>query len=91
MAAIGFDLPPASVVFRPRTVLFCLVTGVAVTVAAAVVPARRATRVSPLSAASGRSDDKDVALHRRVAGGAAVTLAGVGSLFLGLSGTSTTR
>ncbi|MEA2844288.1 MAG: putative transport system permease protein, partial [Actinomycetota bacterium] len=86
MAATGFDLPPASVVFRPRTVLACLMTGVAVTVAAAVVPARRATRVSPLSAASGRADDNDVAMHRRVAWGTAAAAAGVGSLFLGLYG-----
>jgi putative ABC transport system permease protein len=61
-------------------------TGVVVTVAAAVVPARRATKVSPLSAASGRANDTDVALHRRVASGTAVAAAGVGSLFLGLYG-----
>ena len=87
MAATGFDLPPASVVFRPRTALACLMTGVLVTVAAAVVPARRATKVSPLSAASGRADDADVAVHRRVAWGTAVAVAGVGSLLLGLYGT----
>ncbi len=87
MSATGFDLPPASVVFRPRTALACVMTGVAVTVAAAVVPARRATKVSPLSAASGRSDDSDVAIHRRVAWGTAVAVAGTASLFLGLYGT----
>jgi putative ABC transport system permease protein len=86
MAATGFDLPPATVAFRARTVLICLATGIGVTVAAAVVPALRATRVSPLSAANGRAEDADVATRRRLAFGAAVAVAGVASLFLGLYG-----
>ena len=58
MRTIGFELPSAPIVFRGRTAAMGLVAGVVVTVAAAVIPARRATQVSPMAAIVGRSADE---------------------------------
>ncbi len=86
MRMIGFELPAAPVVFRGRTAAMGLVAGVVVTVAAAVIPALRATKVSPMAAIVGRTGDEAAALGRRLVTGAAVTLLGLGSLFVGLFG-----
>ncbi len=86
MRMIGFELPSAPVVFRPRTAALGLVAGVAVTVAAAVIPARSATRVSPMAAILGRTGDDEGSAGRRVGIGLSVVLVALGSLFLGLFG-----
>jgi putative ABC transport system permease protein len=49
MKAAEIDLPQAGTVFSLRTVLVSLLVGVVVTVAAAVIPAVRATRVPPVA------------------------------------------
>jgi putative ABC transport system permease protein len=46
---VQIDLPHAGLVFSVRTVLVSLLVGVAVTVAAGIVPAVRATRVPPVA------------------------------------------
>jgi len=86
MRAIGFELPSAPIVFRGRTAALDLVAGVVVTVAAAVIPARRATKVSPMAAIVGRSPDEAVPVGRRLGAGATVTLLGLATLFVGLFG-----
>ncbi len=86
MRMIGFELPSAPVVFRGRTAALGLMAGVVVTVAAAVIPARRATRVSPMAAIVGRSSDEAGSVGRRVGAGLSVTLVGLGALFIGLFG-----
>jgi putative ABC transport system permease protein len=86
MRMIGFELPSAPVVFRGRTAALGLVAGVVVTVAAAIIPARRAMRVSPMAAIVGRTGDDAVPVGRRVSAGASVTLLGLASLFIGLFG-----
>jgi putative ABC transport system permease protein len=48
--AVGIDLPNAGLVFATRTVVVSLVLGVGVTLIAALTPALRATRVSPMAA-----------------------------------------
>ena len=48
--AIGLDLPSTDAVIKPRTVVVCLLTGVVVTLAGALGPALRATRVAPIEA-----------------------------------------
>ncbi|MDQ2825541.1 MAG: ABC transporter permease, partial [Actinomycetota bacterium] len=50
---MGFQLPPAPVVFRPRTALVGMLCGVVVTTLAAVPAARHATRVTPVGAIAG--------------------------------------
>jgi putative ABC transport system permease protein len=49
-SAMGFELPTASTVIEPRTIVVSLVVGTVVTLIASVLPARRATRVPPIAA-----------------------------------------
>jgi len=48
--SFGIDLPQAGTVFATRTVVVALVVGIVITLLAALRPALRATRVSPISA-----------------------------------------
>jgi putative ABC transport system permease protein len=48
--SFGIDLPQAGTVFAARTIVISLAVGVAITLAAALRPALRATRVPPISA-----------------------------------------
>src|SRR3954464_4181751 len=48
--ALGIDLPTTSLVLEPRTVIVCLLVGTLVTLAGALAPAIRATRVAPVEA-----------------------------------------
>ena len=48
--AVGVDLPTTDAVVKARTVVVCLATGVLVTLAGALGPALRATRVAPIEA-----------------------------------------
>ncbi len=50
MDAIGFSLPSTSMQVLPRTIWVSLLVGVVVTVVAAYVPARRATKALPVEA-----------------------------------------
>ena len=48
--AFGIDLPQASMVIQPRTIVVALALGIVVTLLASVSPARRATRIAPVAA-----------------------------------------
>jgi len=48
--ALGIDLPTTSLVLETRTVIVCLLVGTLVTLAGALAPAVRATRVAPVEA-----------------------------------------
>jgi putative ABC transport system permease protein len=50
MDVVGFSLPSTSTQLEPRTIWLSLLVGTLVTVAAAFVPARRATKVLPVEA-----------------------------------------
>jgi putative ABC transport system permease protein len=47
---VGFTLPNTGLLFKPRTIIVCLVVGTGVTMLASLRPARRATRVPPIAA-----------------------------------------
>lgn len=86
MSALGMDLPAGSIVLLPRTVIAAIVVGTSVTVASAVFPAVRASRIPPIAAL------RDVALdrtgqtwHRLVLGGL-ITGLGILSFAVGLTG-----
>ncbi|MBI3649293.1 MAG: FtsX-like permease family protein [Actinobacteria bacterium] len=81
----GLELPPTSLVVEPRTVIVSLLVGTAITVAAAVAPARRASRVAPLEALR-ESSAPSASLRRRVIVGGLVTAGGLGALAGGLFG-----
>jgi putative ABC transport system permease protein len=76
LAGIGAELPTGSLVVRPATLVLSLVTGVAVTLLAALGPAFRATRVRPLAALREIAVDRAGASRRRVLCGLAVLVAG---------------
>ena len=84
LRAFGLTTPTTAVVFQPRTAVVSLLAGGLVTAVAAVQPARRATRVSPLVAISGGPGDDDASLRRRLVGGGATTAAGAAALAAGL-------
>ncbi len=48
--AVGFGLPTTGIVVKPRTVVIALTVGIVTTLLAALIPALRATRVSPIAA-----------------------------------------
>jgi len=50
LVSFGIDLPQAGTVFKTRTIIVSLLVGVLITVAAALRPARRATRIPPIAA-----------------------------------------
>ena len=48
--AFGVDLPSASMVVEPRTIIVALALGIVVTLIASISPARRATQIAPVAA-----------------------------------------
>ena len=82
-SAFGFGIPSTALIIAPRTIIVGLVVGIVVTVGAALIPARRASRIPPIAAlrevhAPARS------LATRVAAGTAVTGIGAALIALGL-------
>ena len=57
----GADIPSGPLVLAPSTVVIAMITGTAVTLAAAVLPARSATRVAPVAALSSQHEQPDSA------------------------------
>lgn len=92
---IGIGLPSTSPVLESRTVIVALLTGIVVTLAGAVMPALRATRVAPIEALREGVAVPPSRLHRWVpvlAG--VVALAGVALVLAGLlseGGSTTTK
>ena len=84
LSAIGVDLATASLQIRPRTILVGLVAGTAVTVLASILPARRATRVSPVEAMREAVPPPTAVSVARVGAGLGMTLVGIGVLLVGL-------
>src|SRR6266540_4094447 len=50
LSAFGLEIPAGGIVLTPRTVLVSLLTGVLVSTASAVLPARRAAKAPPIAA-----------------------------------------
>jgi putative ABC transport system permease protein len=85
LGVMGIDIPAGGLVFAPRTVAVALIAGIGVTVVAALFPARRAGRVSPIAAMtdSPTSEAAGGSSRRAVAGGGVLAL-GIAALFVGL-------
>ena len=80
----GLDLSGQSLLFAPRTVIVAYVVGVAVTVAAAWLPARRTSRIAPVQAMRDDIALPESSMHRRFWLGTALVAAGVVVLGIGL-------
>jgi putative ABC transport system permease protein len=83
-AAMGIALPSTSTVFSTRTIVVSLAVGIIVTVLAALGPALRATRVSPVTAMREGAEIPAGRIGRRAPLSAAIT----GALALGALGLS---
>jgi putative ABC transport system permease protein len=86
LEAFGMNLPGASMVVLPRTVLVALVVGVVVTVLAAYLPARKAARVAPIQALRDVAVESERRFAVRTVLGLLATIAGAVLMVQGLSG-----
>ncbi|MBI4728082.1 MAG: ABC transporter permease [Acidobacteria bacterium] len=84
LAAFGIDLPSVGLQILPRTIVISLVVGIAVTLAASVLPARRAGRVSPIEALRDAEADRPTSLRTRSFVGGIGTVGGAAALGAGL-------
>ncbi|SDC01623.1 ABC transporter permease [Nocardioides lianchengensis] len=83
-AQVGLDLSGQSLIFAPRTVLAAYAIGVLVTMAAALLPALRTTRIAPVQALRDDVVLPESSIQRRLQVGVVLVLAGLVSLFAGL-------
>jgi putative ABC transport system permease protein len=82
---LGADIPATGIQFQPRTVVVSLLVGLVVTVLAALLPARKATRVPPVAALQPETAFAPTGFRkRRIVLGVLVTAAGVAALLAGL-------
>lgn len=77
--AAGFGIPRSGLVLELRTVVIAFAVGVGATLVASLVPALRATRVTPVSAMTG-SQAPPSRRQRRIRAAASIALVLVGSL-----------
>ncbi|MBV8301382.1 MAG: FtsX-like permease family protein, partial [Candidatus Dormibacteraeota bacterium] len=89
LSSLGSGLPKADLVLQGSTVVIGLVLGTVITVVASVLPARKASRVSPVEAIREAGDQAQPLGTRRIVLGVVVALLGVVGIALGLfAGTS---
>ncbi|MDO9379788.1 MAG: FtsX-like permease family protein [Nocardioidaceae bacterium] len=86
----GLDLSGTPLVFEPRTAVVAYAVGVLVTMVAAVVPARRASRVPPVAAMRDEVALPESSIRLRLVLAVVLALAGAGLMALGLAGSGTT-
>lgn len=83
--ALGFGLPEGELTLQPRTIYISLAVGVFVTVLSALMPAVKASRVSPVE---GLRDSEGLtprkSLHKRALAGFTITGVGTSALLIGL-------
>ena len=86
LGAFGIDIPAGGTVFAARTAVVALVVGTFVTIASAVFPSRRASRVPPLAAIRDVATDQSGQSRNRLITGALITALGIGGFVAGLAG-----
>ena len=86
MDAVGFSLPSTSLQLETRTVLVSLLVGTFVTVVAALVPARRATKVLPVEALRESTPGAEKPSNRRAFIGLAIIGVGGAAILSALYG-----
>jgi len=84
VGALGFSLPTAALQINARTIWACMIVGTVVTVAAALVPARRATKVLPIEALRDATPGAHAPSKVRAGLGTVLTVGGVLAVVAGL-------
>jgi putative ABC transport system permease protein len=84
VSSIGSGLPKANLGLQASTVLICMLLGTVITVVAAILPARKASRVSPVEAIRDAADAAQPLGKRRILAGIVVAVGGAVLLALGL-------
>jgi putative ABC transport system permease protein len=84
--ALGFDLPAGGTVIRTGAVVAAVVSGFVVTVLSALVPAVRASRVSPLAAMRDVAIERTTRVRIRLVLAVGIAVLGALSLFSGVAG-----
>ncbi|MGA8987116.1 ABC transporter permease [Aeromicrobium sp.] len=85
-ANFGLDLTGSPLVFQPSTAVFAYVVGVLVTMFAAYLPARRASRIAPVAAMRDDVALPEGSIRRRLLVGVALAVLGTALLTTGLLG-----
>ncbi|MEO6604389.1 MAG: FtsX-like permease family protein [Aeromicrobium sp.] len=88
-ARFGLDLTGTSLVFSARTIIVSYLVGILVTMVAAYLPARRASRVAPVAAMRESDPTTEESSRRRLALGGGVSVAGAILIASGLIGEGT--
>ena len=86
MDVLGFGLPSTSLQLEPRTIVVSLLVGTLTTVLAALVPARRATKVLPVEALRESTPGANKPSKRRGVIGLVTTATGVAGVLTALYG-----
>jgi putative ABC transport system permease protein len=86
LGSFGVDLPEGDPVVAAKTVIVSMAIGITVTLVAAYLPARRAAKVPPIAALRDVALDRSGRSLKRTIVGAAVSVAGIALLAVGLSG-----
>ncbi len=86
--AMGFELPQSGIVITPASVIAPMIVGVVATLGSSIVPALRATRVTPLEALRDGPQSNEAPSRRRVWIARALVLIGILALAGGLFATS---
>jgi putative ABC transport system permease protein len=77
LSALGVDIPLGNLRITTTTVFGSIVVGVVITLASAVLPARRASRVAPIAALRDIAQDRSAVSRRRLIIGTVTTLLAV--------------
>ncbi|MGD9701547.1 MAG: ABC transporter permease [Acidimicrobiia bacterium] len=86
LAQVGLDIPSGPTVITAATIVTSVIVGVVITVASALAPAFRASRVAPIAALRDIAIDRSHLSVGRVVAGLTVTAAGVVTAAAGIAG-----
>ena len=88
MESFGFSAPDTPIVVPAAAIISSIMVGTFITLASAIMPARRAASIAPIAAMRDVAVESTRTSRRRVVLGALLLLGGAGSLWFGLFGDS---